>query len=69
MFHFEQSIKVSSSQVSERQASRRELIKRFKMYTKKSNHETKHILKSKLLPLKDKNKSPRCRGIIESKSR
>ena len=54
MFHFEQSNKVSSSQINKRQAARRELIKRFKMYTKKSNHETKNILKAKLLPLKDK---------------
>ena len=49
MFHLKQSNKVSSSQTSKRQ-KKKELIDKFVMYRKNSNHASKNILESKLLP-------------------
>ena len=39
------------------------------MYRKNSNHDSKNVLESKLLPLADEKKYLRCRGNIEIKSK
>ena len=49
MFHLEQSNKVSSSHISKRQETKSSLIG-LKCVEKNSNHASKNILESKLLP-------------------